>query len=115
MNSACFIAEGVKMRNYFILTLIIALILTLAGFISPDASSSEDKTCWFKASGSYDVYFIIREKTAGMADREYVMWEGWVMRRNTTSALPVKFAMIIKRQLMTNLWVIITRSVRVEK
>ncbi len=66
------------MRNYFILTLIIALILTLAGFISPVASSAEDKTCWFKASGSYDVYFIIREKTDSGGDREYVMWKGWV-------------------------------------
>jgi hypothetical protein len=66
------------MTKIIILSVLIVFALTLAGFISPVASSAEDKTCWFKASGSYDVYFIIREKTESMGDREYVMWKGWV-------------------------------------
>ncbi len=66
------------MRNNIIFPVLIVFALTLASFISPVASSAEDKTCWFKASGSYDVYFIIREKTDSGGDREYVMWEGWV-------------------------------------
>ena len=66
------------MRSYVILPVLIVFILTLAGFILPVGSSAEDSACWFKASGSYDVYFIIREKTGDDGDREYVMWKGWV-------------------------------------
>ncbi len=66
------------MRIYVILTVLIVFFLGLAGFISPAVSNAEDNTCWLKASGSYDVYFIIREKTDSSGDREYVMWKGWV-------------------------------------
>jgi len=68
------------MRKFFISTVLIGFILTLAGAISPVASSAEDKTCWFKAGGAYDVYFVIREKTGSDGDREEVMWEGWVKK-----------------------------------
>ncbi|MBT8364398.1 MAG: DUF4124 domain-containing protein [Deltaproteobacteria bacterium] len=41
---------------------------------------AEDKACWLKANGPYDVYFIIREKKASQGDFEYVVWEGWVKK-----------------------------------
>ena len=66
------------MRCNVILTVLIVFILSLVGVLSPAVSKAEDKTCWFKAGGSYDVYFVIREKTGGDGDREYVVWEGWV-------------------------------------
>jgi len=68
------------MRKFFILIVLIVSIHTLTGFISPIVSDAEDKSCWFEASGNYDVYFIIRERTGSGGDRMYVMWEGWVKR-----------------------------------
>ena len=66
------------MRTCAIFIVLTVFILTLSGLVSPTATGAEDNTCWFKANGSYDVYFVIREKTADQGDREYVMWQGWV-------------------------------------
>ena len=68
------------MRNIIMLSVLILFTLAIAGLISPISSMAEDRTCWFEARGSYDVYFIIREKTGSSGDREYVMWEGWVKK-----------------------------------
>ena len=68
------------MRNDVILTVLTVFVLTLVAFTSPLKSSAEDNTCWLKPGSSYDVYFIIREKTGSDGDREEVMWKGWVKK-----------------------------------
>ena len=61
--------------------IIFAVATVVMSILCPTGhANAEDNTCWFKANSSYDVYFIVREKTASQGDRQYVMWEGWVKK-----------------------------------
>jgi ABC-type ATPase with predicted acetyltransferase domain len=65
------------MKNLAHLT-IFAVLLT--GLISPVEAIGQDKSCQFEATGTDDVYLVIREKAGPGETREIVVWEGWVKK-----------------------------------